>query len=74
MAFRKFVVQLAAPLGGALDFELYVLDCPHVYVNVQDTQGIPGLVPTAEEEEEQDARPNDAGHDRDHVEERDHYS
>jgi len=42
MAFRKFVVQLAAPLGGALDFELYVLDCPHAYINVQDIQGIPG--------------------------------
>jgi hypothetical protein len=74
MAFRKFVVQLAAPFGGALDFELYVLDCSHAYINVQDMQGIPGLVPTAEEEKEQDARPNDAGHDRDHVEERHHYS
>ena len=74
MAFRKCVVQLTAPLGCALDFELYVLDCPHAYINVYGMQGIPGLVPTAEEEEEQDARAHDAGNDRDHVEERHHYS
>jgi len=74
MALRKFVVQLATPLSGALDFELYVLDCPHAYINVYGMQGIPGLVPTAEEEEEQDARAHDAGNDRDHVEERHHYS
>ncbi len=42
VTFRKFVVQLSAPLGGALDFELYVLDCSHVYVNVETVEDIPG--------------------------------
>ena len=42
MALRKFVVQLAAPLRGALDLELYVFDCSHVYVNVGVLLGIPG--------------------------------
>jgi hypothetical protein len=74
MALRKFVVQLATPLGGALDFELDVFDCSHDYLNVEAVQGIPGLLPSPEEEEEQDACAHDAGHDRDHVEERDHYS
>ncbi len=41
MAFRKFVVQLATPLGGALDLELYVFDCSHVYVNVEAPTDIP---------------------------------
>ncbi len=41
MTFRKFVVQLTAPLGGALDFELDVLDCSHVYVNVEAPADIP---------------------------------
>ena len=42
MAFRKFVVQLTAPLGGALDLELDVFDCSHVYVNVEAVEDIPG--------------------------------
>ncbi len=74
MALRKCVVQLGTPLSGALDLELDVFDCSHDYLNVEDVQGIPSLVPAAEEEEEQDARAHDAGHDRDHVEQRDHYS
>ena len=73
MALRKCVVQLGTPLSGALDLELDVFDCSHAYTNVGDVQGIPGLLPTAEEEEEQDACTHDAGHDRDHVEKRDHY-
>jgi len=76
MALRKCVVQLGTPLGGALDLELDVFDCSHVYLNVRALEDIPATwsVPTAEEEEEQDACADDAGHDRDHVEERDHYS
>ena len=41
MTFRKFVVQLTAPLGGALDLEFYVFDCSHVYVNVEAPTDIP---------------------------------
>jgi hypothetical protein len=76
MALRKCVVQLGTPLRGALDLELDVFDCSHVYLNVEALEDIPAAssVPAAEEEEEQDAHTHDAGHDRDHVEERDHYS
>ena len=76
MAFRKYVVQFAAPLSGELDFDLYVFDCSHVYLNVEALEDIPATssVPTAEEEEEQDAHTHYARHDRDHVQERDHHS
>ena len=44
MAFRKFVVQLAAQLGGALDLELDVFYCSHAYINVEGPEDIPGYL------------------------------
>jgi hypothetical protein len=42
VAFRKCVVQLGTPLGGALDLELDVFDCSHAYINVEAPVSIPG--------------------------------
>jgi hypothetical protein len=44
MALRKFVVQLSAPLGGALDLELDVFYCSHAYINDVGPGDIPGYL------------------------------
>jgi hypothetical protein len=41
VALGERVVQLGAPLRGALDFELDVLLCPHIFVNGEGRRDIP---------------------------------